>query len=744
MPQVAVTSPGLEIPRSEERSRLLGIIPENTARTYLDIAGTVIVALNPDESVAYINKKGCEILGYPEDNIVGRNWFDVFLPDRDCERTRQTFHKILTGKMNLAAAYENPVLTREGDERVIAWTNTLLRDGDGKITGTLSSGQDITERMQMESALRESEERYRMLFDSNPYPMWVYDLDTLQILDVNQAAVEHYGYSRQEFLQLTIKDIRPPEDVPALLENVHQVTRGMDRAGVWRHIKKDGTMIFVEITSHTIDFKGHRAEVVLAYDLTRRKQAEMELRRSEEKYRSFFEDDLTGDYISDLEGKILFCNPAFLKIFGFTSLEQALKYNVLSLYTDAQAREKLLRDLRHKRRLENYEMELQKLDGTPLYVMTNIIGIFDEQGELCNMKGYLYDITQHKRTEEQFWLAQKMEAIGRLAGGVAHDFNNLLSVINGYSELALHRIPKKDALHKDLSMIFEAGRKAEALTRQLLAFSRRQMMQPRVLNLNDLVDDLQKMLRRLIGEDIKLVVKKESGLGNVKADPTQLEQVLLNLAVNSRDAMPQGGKLIIETSNLALSADTVQEKVTMPAGSYVLLVVTDTGVGMDARTRASLFEPFFTTKEKGKGTGLGLSTVYGIVKQSGGYIWVYSEPGKGTTFKIYLPMVEGNLEEHLASSVAPETLRGRRNGAAGGRRCRGAQRFGNDPLPVWIPGFDVRQWGAGFEGTGKTPAGYPADDHRCGDAGNEREGTGGQDNPPQERHENPVSFRLHR
>jgi PAS domain S-box-containing protein len=394
-------------------------------------------------------------------------------------------------------------------------------------------------------------------------------------------------------------------------------------------------------------------------DVTERVLVEQELRESEQKYRSFFEDDLTGDYISTPEGKILFCNPAFLKIFGFKNLEEALSINTINLYPQPEARIKLMVLLEKHRKLENYEMELQKLNRDPVFVSANIIGIYDEDKQLQQIKGYLYDITHHKRTEEQFWLAQKMEAIGRLAGGVAHDFNNLLSVINGYSDLARVRLPKDHALQKDLSLIFQAGKKAEALTRQLLAFSRRQVMQPRFINLNALIRDLEKMLLRIIGEDIELITQLDPELGTVRADPTQIEQVLMNLAVNSRDAMSKGGKLILKTSNVIFTSDMVQERVTMSAGAYVMISVTDNGMGMDEKTRSNIFEPFFTTKEKGKGTGLGLSTVYGIIKQSGGYIWVYSEQNIGSTFKIYLPQVNAAVDEASPAETAPVNLEGK-------------------------------------------------------------------------------------
>ncbi len=630
----------------------------NTAQKYLDIAGVILLVLNTDGTVGLINKKGCEILGYSEDEIIGKNWFDCFIPVTIRSELREKFKKILQGEDPSDQSYENPVITRDGSQRFINWSNALIRDENGSVVGTLSSGQDVTTRLFIEKELRESEERYRRLYQNNPHPMWIYDPVTLRLLDVNQAAILHYGYSYDEFMKMTITDLYLPDSVDFSAD--HQLAGKQEFPGSkrCRHQKKNGEVIEVEITTHHLNFNGKPAQVVLAYDITQRIQSEIELRRSEEKYRSFVEDDLTGDYISSADGRILFCNPAFLQIFGFPSLEHAQNFNVLALYPHAAAREKLLAELKIKKKLEKYEMELRKLDGKPVYVIANIIGKFNEQGDLLEMKGYLYDITQHKRMEEQFWQAQKMEAVGRLAGGVAHDFNNLLSVINGYSDLALQRLPVNDPLHKDISLILQAGKKAEALTRQLLAFSRRQMMQPRIINLNNLVDDLQKILRRLIGEDIKLIVRKAQHLGLVKADPTQMEQVLMNLAVNSRDAMPQGGVLIIETRNVNFPNGLIQERVNMNPGAYVMLAVSDTGLGIDEAYRDKIFEPFFTTKEKGKGTGLGLATVYGIVKQSGGYIWVYSEPGKGTTFKIYLPRVKVKQKEEPEPQTMPATLKG--------------------------------------------------------------------------------------
>jgi len=287
----------------------------------------------------------------------------------------------------------------------------------------------------------------------------------------------------------------------------------------------------------------------------------------------------------------------------------------------------------------------------------NIAPVRGGRGEITHFIATTQDVTERKLLEQQFTQAQKMEAVGRLAGGVAHDFNNLLTIINGFAALLSKQTSTEDPRHGQLTEILLAGERAASVTRQLLAFSRRQLLEPRVLDLNSVLADVETMLRHLVGEDVELVMTLKP-LGRIKADPGQIEQVVMNLAVNARDAMPKGGKLLIETGNVEIDENYACRHSPMIQGKYVMVAVSDTGSGMDLETQAHLFEPFFTTKEEGRGTGLGLATAYGIVKQSGGFIWVYSEPGQGSTFKIYFPRVEEALPAAEPSIVRPKLAKG--------------------------------------------------------------------------------------
>jgi len=382
------------------------------------------------------------------------------------------------------------------------------------------------------------------------------------------------------------------------------------------------------------------------------KRAEEALKESERRYRSFVEDDLTGIYISTVDGKLLTCNPAFLRMFGFDSTEEALNYDLALVYKDPKDRKDFVDKIRADKKLEYREHELQNKQGEPLYVVENAFGIFDEKQELITIKGYIVDTTDRKKLEQQLVQVQKMEAIGRLAGGVAHDFNNILMAITSYIELLLIRMHELDPLRPYVSEIRKAAEQGGNLTGQLLAFSRRQVLTPKFIDLNDSISGMENMLRRLIGDHIQLEIVNSRNLGTIRADPGQIEQILMNLAVNARDAMPGGGTLRIETSNIEVDQEFASRHPGLLPGSFVLLAIGDNGQGMTEETVQRIFEPFFTTKPEGKGTGLGLATVFGIIKQSGGFIYVQSKWGAGTTFSIYLPRIHEAPQSHFEESTA--------------------------------------------------------------------------------------------
>jgi two-component system, cell cycle sensor histidine kinase and response regulator CckA len=372
---------------------------------------------------------------------------------------------------------------------------------------------------------------------------------------------------------------------------------------------------------------------------------------TERSYREMFEDDLTADFIAELDGTLRVCNAAYVRTFGFASREHALATNMAQLHRDADQHHQLCARLRRQRVLEMEELVLRTVGGKEVHVLANLVAVH-QQDELVAVKGYLLDVTERKALEEQLLQSQKMEAVGQLAGGIAHDFNNLLTTIRGTTHTLLDTVTD-DTVRSDVQEIDRAAERAGDLTRQLLAFSRRQVLAPRLLNPNSLIIEMSRMLSRLIGEDVDLRLELSPILDRVEADPGQIEQVLMNLVVNARDAMPQGGRLTIETRNARLDeADVARYGYVIP-GPYVMIVVSDTGEGIPEGLHDRIFEPFFTTKEVGKGTGLGLSTVYGIVKQSGGYIWVDSEPGRGASFRVYLPRVDEVARTDDTPAAAP-------------------------------------------------------------------------------------------
>jgi PAS domain S-box-containing protein len=510
-----------------KQAELVARQERDRAQQYLDVAGVMLVALDQNGEIVLLNRRGYDILGYDEGTLNGRNWFDTCLPAHVRENARRLFASLLVGEIERTEAYTNPVLTKGGQQRIISWHNTILRAAAGQTIGTLSSGEDITERIQAEEA------RTRLI-----------------------AAVEQ------------------TEEAVIILDDV---------------------------------------------------------------------------------GHIQYVNPAFEQITGYTP-DDVLGQGTQVL--DSGAHDTPYPEL--WRRLSRGEawtgrLTAQKKGGSSYEAEVSISPVRDSAGQATEYAIILRDVTQQAALEAQLRQALKMEAIGQLAGGVAHDFNNLLTAIIGYTEFAASDVPAGSLLWGDLQEVLKAANRAASLTRQLLAFSRKQVLQPRVLDLNDVVTDMHKLLRRLIREDIELITTLDPDIGLVETDPGQLEQVVVNLVVNARDAMPQGGTLTVETANVDLDAAYARQHLDVATGPYVMLSVRDDGIGMSEQVRMRIFEPFFTTKEEGKGTGLGLATVYGIVKQSGGHIDVDSVLGMGTTFRIYLPRLRQDLDAD-EGQASPDAL----------------------------------------------------------------------------------------
>ncbi|HEX4950927.1 MAG TPA: PAS domain S-box protein [Blastocatellia bacterium] len=537
------------------------------------------------------------------------------------------------------------------DVEISAYTIRL-----GERWARLVTLNNITQRLQQERFIQAAETYHRLLFEHSPLPAFVFDRTTLEFLDVNETAVRNYGYSRAEFLQMTLKDIRPAEDVPALLKLLVQPARAVKLRETWRHRKKDGSIIEVEINTFPIVYNGHPATVATAQDVTIQRQLTQKLQESERRYRELFEKATDAIYTHDLSGRLTSMNEVGIRLLGY-SQEELIGMNITQLLSPDDhdhATEIIRRKLAGEMQNSVYEMLAVTKDGQqwPVELSTTLMYQNDEP---VGVQGIARVLTERKRVEEQLRQAQKMEAVGRLAGGIAHDFNNRLTAIQGFTDLLHKRVGPHEQSYYYLEQIKLASERAAELTRQLLTFSRKQVLHPKILNLNEVVSHWGNLVRVLLGENVALHLILGSDIGLVKVDPGQMEHVMMNLALNAGDAMPSGGDFTIETTDLEISELQAKFNPMIPPGQYVRLLIKDNGCGMTEETKSHLFEPFFTTKERGKGTGLGLFTVYGIIKQSGGFIEVKSAPQEGTTFLIYLPVVK--LEkENLSAHAAPSTL----------------------------------------------------------------------------------------
>ncbi|MBI2413907.1 MAG: PAS domain S-box protein [Deltaproteobacteria bacterium] len=494
------------------------LMEKDRARSYLDLAGVVIVAIGLDRRVKLINRKGCELLGLPAGDIIGSDWFENFIPANVRAKLGGFFVMYVNGEIK-GDYYENEIMASDGSLRMVAWHNTLLKDPSGAVIGTLSSGEDITERRRAEEALRVSERKYRTILEESRDVIFVATPD-LRLMDLNPVAEEVFGY-------------RLPELVGKSLEG-----------------------FFIE----------------------------------------------EGD------------------------------------------RERLKGELGEKGEVKGFDARVRKKDGQEIWLSISARRV-EETGGGPVCRGILRDITRHKHLEAQLLQAQKMEAIGQLTGGIAHDFNNILTAIMSSAGLLELMLPMGSRQMNYVRQIVSSSERASKLTRGLLAFSRKTLVELKSVRVNEIIRNMEKLLSRLIGEDIDFKVSLTDADPVVTADVSQIEQVLMNLATNARDAMPSGGALSIVTETITLAPESLKEKGYMLPGEYALITVSDTGEGMERKVAERIFDPFFTTKEVGKGTGLGLAIVYGIMKQHNGYVDVYSELGVGTQFKLYLPLAGIKAED---------------------------------------------------------------------------------------------------
>lgn len=627
------------IRESEERYRLLA-----------ESSKDLIITINLEGKITFANKAALDFAGLDLSEAIDRSIAE-FLTEEELKLLPEMLSLRVKGDLS-SYYYQSRILNRQGKEIFVeAQSTPMIRDG--KVVEVLIVARDITERKRKERELIESEERYRDLVENISDLICTHDLEG-NILSANRAALQISGYEREEVIGKNFREFLAPE-VRSLFDGYLKEIKEKGRAkGIMKVVTKSGEIRLWEYNNSLKAEKGREPYVRgYARDVTESFQAQKALKESEEKYRVAFENISEVIYIVDRELRVRDVSPSVERILGWKAEELiGRNYNELSKILPEEYLEKAIRETneilegrrisasRYEFFTKDGERKVGEVSGSPWIVKGQV------QGIVCVAR----DITERERIEreaqllrEQFYQAQKLESIGRLASGIAHDFNNILSIIMGFGELLLKDFPPGDKRRERLQKILDTATRAAGIVRQLLAFSRKQALEPKVLDLNELIISLSKMLGRLLGEDIELRLLLAPSIAPIYADPVQMEQVIMNIVVNARDAMPTGGTLTIETREVDIDEGYAMVHQGVKPGRYVLLAITDTGCGMDKEVLSRIFEPFFTTKEKGKGTGLGLSTAYGIVKQHGGNIWAYSEPGKGSTFKIYLPVKEEGL-----------------------------------------------------------------------------------------------------
>jgi PAS domain S-box-containing protein len=630
-------------------------------RAAFDQASIGRTLTGPDGRLARVNQALCAMLGYPAAELERMSFADITHPD-DMASSRECIRALLEGERQ-TYQLEKRYLHRDG--RVV-WTSvnaTLVRDADGAPLYFVTDIIDITERKRAEAALRRSESKYRSLVEGSLQGVVIAQDAPPRLTFANPAMAEITGFSPDELLAMgpeQIAGLIHPDDQERFFATFRSrlADHSPPARSEYRHLRKDGSVGWVLAYSNAIDYLGQPATLTAFVDITEAKRAAEELAQSEARARAMYRHLPFPTFIWQRQGgDFVFsdCNAAAERLTGAT-IRNWIGKNLNQVHTD---RPDVIADIERcfaEQQTIQREMQFRYSDTGEEKLLLVTYAPVPPDTVLVHTE----DRTEQRRTEEKLRVSQRLEAVGQLAGGVAHDFNNYLTVINSYARFARDAVGAGDPVRADLEQILAAGQRATELTGQLLAFSRRQLLEPEVLDPGRVIAGLETMLRRLLGEHIAVTIDTETASGSVRADPGQLEQVIVNLAVNARDAMPDGGSLRIATGEVELDRgrlerDFADSEVDARPGPYVELAVSDTGCGMDAETLAHIFEPFFTTKDAAKGSGLGLATVYGIVAQSGGLIAVDSRLGGGSCFRVYLPRVEPRQVEQPQPTAAWRT-----------------------------------------------------------------------------------------
>ncbi len=762
---------------------------KNKAEIYFNLASVMFVFLRSDETIQHVNNKACEILGYPSNELIGQNWFDLCIPSENKEEVRNVFNQLVEGNRELVESYENPVITSSGEERVISWHNTFFKDDNGTITGILSSGEDITERKAAYEELLASNERekeigrllesvlnaipdvigvqdrnhriiryneagyaflqtthegvigkrcFELIGRNRPcevcatsetyktkkpakvvkfvpeFNIWL-DVRSYPVLNENGKIVnviEHLrditerkvaeeelrenkrklktlfnnlpgvayrcrvdqnwtmefvskgcesltGYSQEDLIDnrtISFGELVHPEDRQKVWDVVEEGIHKKQRFELeYRIINKSGDVRWVH--EQGVSVHSESSDILEGYisDITEQKKAKDALQSSEARLRAFFDYSPVGLVIFEAKpkGQFLSVNETLARLLH-RQIEDivGLSYEVFDNFDTIRHHDKIVESVLKTRHSQTLDFLAKTSDDQTIFCFGSYFPILDSEKNILAIGGVVLDLTELKKAEgdkekleEQLRQTQKLESIGRLAGGIAHDFNNLLTGISGNILLAKMETPPDDPMYETFTEIIQASNRAAELVKQLLAFSRKQIIKPKPLQLNESVRSMVQMIKRIIGEDIILTLELQENIASVKADPSQVEQMLINLAINARDAMPKGGKLLIETAETTLDESYCDSHFEVKPGTYIFLAITDTGHGIPQESLAKIFEPFYSTKPRSSHSGLGLSTVIGIIKQHKGHVQVYSEIGEGTTFKLYLPILEKNTEQ---------------------------------------------------------------------------------------------------